>query len=114
MAAPRFLLNSCDGSQDPIIAILDISKEDSEKIKEGIFTTAKIDGLGCFSIISDSEEPGTEYTLLGFYADCTSCSFSDTIDEFKSNPNVSQKFEDTRSEIQTIIQDKQDKLAGRK
>ena len=106
MGAPRFLLNSCDGSQDPIIAILDISKEDFEKIKRGIFTTTKIDDLGCFSIISDSEEPGTEYTLLGFYTDCTSCSFSYEIDKFKSNPNVSQKFKDTSSEIQTIIQDK--------
>ena len=30
MRAPTFLLNSCDGSQDPITAILDISKEDLE------------------------------------------------------------------------------------
>ena len=34
MRAPTFLLNSCDGSQDPITAILDISKEDYEKIRE--------------------------------------------------------------------------------
>lgn len=106
MAAPRFLLNSCDGSQDPIIAILDISKQDYEKIREGILTSVKIDGLGCFTFVDTSEDPGTEYTLLGFYTDCTSCSFSYEIDKFKSNPNVSQKFKDTSSEIQTIIQDK--------
>ena len=106
MRAPTFLLNSCDGSQDPITAILDISKEDYEKIREGVLTSAKIDGLGCFTFVDMSEEPGTEYTLLGFYSDCSSCSFGDTIDEFKSNPNVSQKFEDTRSEIQAIIQGK--------
>jgi hypothetical protein len=111
MGAPRFLLNSCDGSQDPIIAILDISEEDFKKIREGILTSAKIDGLGCFTFVDTSEEPGTEYNFLGLYSDCSSCSFGDAIDEFKSNPNVSQKFEDTRSEIQTIIQDK---LAGGK
>jgi hypothetical protein len=111
MGAPTFLLNSCDGSQDPIIAKLNIPKEDYGKIKEGILTSAKIDGLGCFTFVDTSEEPGTEYTLLGLYSDCGSCLFSDAIDEFKSNPNVSQKFEDTRSEIQAIIQGK---LAGGK
>ena len=44
MRATTFLLNSCDGSQDPITAILDISKEDYEKIREGVLTSAKIDG----------------------------------------------------------------------
>lgn len=106
MAAPRFLLNPCDGSQNPIIAILHISKIDFEKIDEGILTSAKIDGLGCFTFVDKTEEAGTEYTLLGLYTDCTTCSFSYEVDKFKSNPNVSQKFNDTGSEIKTIIQDK--------
>jgi hypothetical protein len=109
MAAPRFLLNSCDGSQDPIIAILNISEPDFDGIKEGRITSVNIDGLGCYTFVDTSEEPGTEYNFLGLYSDCSSCSFSSLVDEFKSNPNVTQKFEDTRSEIQTIIQDK---LAG--
>ena len=52
---------------------------------------------------SEPEIKIDEYTL---YNNCSACSFSDKVNEFKSNPNVTQKFEDTRSEIQTIIQDK--------
>jgi hypothetical protein len=109
MGAPTFLLNPCNGSTEPIIAILNIKKPDFDGIKEGRITSVNIDGLGCYTFVDTSEEKANEYNFLGLYSDCISCSFSSLVDEFKSNPNVTQKFEDTRSEIQTIIQDK---LAG--
>lgn len=111
MAPPRFLLNSCDNSQDPIVVMFDISKEDLDKIEKGEITSVKIEGLGCFTIVEPSMDPWDVYTILGLYKDCFSCLFSDAIDEFKLNQNVSQKFDTTRSEVQTLIENK---LGGKK
>lgn len=106
MGTYRFLLNPCNGSTEPITAILNISESDFEGIKVGRITSVNIDGLGCYTFVDTSKEEANEYNFLGLYSDCISCSFSSLVDEFKSNPNVTQKFEDTRGEIQTIIQDK--------
>ena len=106
-------INQCDGlGKTQIVGLVNLDKQDYDKINENIYNSVKLEKVGCFNIINigdyKTEDIFDAYTL---YSDCGSCLFSDAIDEFKSNPNVSQKFEDTRSEIQAIIQGK---LAGGK
>jgi len=112
MAAPTFLFNSCDGSYEPLLVILRLGPKSKGPESEEIPTiTIKINDsesgiVGCFVIDSLSESEGNEYNIDGIYDSCESCSFSDFVDEFKSNENINTKFEVVRDEIQTVIQGK--------
>lgn len=106
MAEHTFLLNHCEGTQNPIVAILELLDEDIEKIQSGEITTIKINGLGCFIFMGSSEDNANNYGYSALYTDCSLCKFSDSVEAFKSNPNVLNKFESTRSDIASIIQNK--------
>lgn len=118
MAAPTYLFNSCDGSYEPLLVVFDPKKFGGGPSSVGMGgpevipnITIKIDDpimgvFGCFNLFEPSELEGVDYKITNVYTTCEACSFSDIVNEFKTNPNISQKFEETRTEIQTVIQDK--------
>lgn len=110
MAASRFLISFCDNSQDPTIVQFDnLSKEQLREIKIsfelGMTICGKESTLGCFTFIGDTIDPENIviYGDIELFSSCDDCYFSNKIDEFKSNVNILDKYENTKSTIRDII-----------
>ena len=113
MAAPRFLISFCDNSQDPTIAMFDnLTEEQYEEIfvsiRRGVTICGKESTLGCFTFIEDTIDPENIviYGDIELFSSCDDCYFSNKIDEFKSNVNILDKYENTKSTISELIDNK--------
>lgn len=98
----------CDGSEKTqIIGLAITTKGDYDKIKDKIYNSVKLDKGVCFNIINVVDyKPDEIFDKYGLYIYCSACYFSNKVDEFKSNKNISEKFDLTRDQIKTILNGK--------
>lgn len=113
MAAPRFLISFCDNSQDPTIVQFDNLTEEQfreifDSVIKGITICGKESTLGCFTFIEDTIEPENiiVYGDTELFSSCDDCYFSNKLDAFKSNVNILDKYENTKSTISELINNK--------